>query len=856
MDEPVGKIVSISGDVTAESSSGARTLKQGSPVYQQDVLTTGKGSLFEVQFKDNTHLSQGENGKITIDSYVYNPESASESGLLLKMAEGTFRCVTGKIAEQNPDNFTLKSPLATLGIRGTTTVSEVHENSEKHGVEDISHGKALVVQDNLGTTRFITEPKTIIDFQPGSPIGYSRPITSLEQQRFQSSAPLSYETTSNGDESNGNGDEEETGEDVNGDEDEAGSDEEGGEESGENGGDEEGEEDPDAPDEEETGEEAGDPVGTPLNEDGVEDADSEIVSGYAEAVEGEPEEGESLEPDEILPDAIFQSQLEKDFQTKDPTEFTGPSVEVALAMEEEVVPDTPDEAEPFFDDAASEEIVFEEELIEPEIVVDPEPEDPMFAMLESHGFNVIQGTIENDYLEGTSGNDALFGYEGADTLMGGDGGDILIGGQGNDYMDGQGGSWNEVWYAKAPAAVNVNLEFGSATGGAGTDTLVNITEVRGSDYNDTLTGDASPDNHFIGGPGDDLIDGNGGTWNHVSYWWADAAVNVNLSTGSVTGGDGNDTLVGITGAEGSDYNDTLIGDSGRNHFSGGLGDDYIDGGGESDSVDYHEDGLSSGVVVDLGAGTASGGGGNDTLLNIEGVEGTDFNDTLYGANGVDNWFRGMAGNDYIDGGTGVKMNTVDYGSSSSGVSVDLSSHSATGEGTDTLYNIYGVNGSGFNDTLIGDNDGNMFVGFEGNDSLVGGTGDDFFGGSWPEATGHGAGNDTLTGGGGSDIFTFAEFGAANADVITDFTTGGDQIWLKESVFSPLSAGGLLTMYFRSDATPAIGADTNDFILYDTDGANQGYLYYDPDGNGANPMVTIAILTSAPPLDSTHIMIVA
>lgn len=189
--QSIGKVLSLHGNAVAESASGSRTLEVGADLYQDDILITLSDSKVEIQFNDDTLLSQGENSKIKLDSYIFDPEDGSNSGLLLDMVEGTFRCVTGKIVEQNPDNFILKSPLATLGIRGTTTVSEIRDNYEKHGAEDISHGKSMVLKDAFGTIRFISSPKSIIDFSPDTPIGMPRSFSKFEQTYFKKVAPIS-----------------------------------------------------------------------------------------------------------------------------------------------------------------------------------------------------------------------------------------------------------------------------------------------------------------------------------------------------------------------------------------------------------------------------------------------------------------------------------------------------------------------------------------------------------------------------------------------------------------------------------------------------------------------------------------
>ena len=117
----------------------------------------------------------------------------------------------------------------------------------------------------------------------------------------------------------------------------------------------------------------------------------------------------------------------------------------------------------------------------------------------------------NDLLKGQSGNDALDGGAGADTLNGGNGVDTVV-------------------YQFDPAGVTVDLNTATATDGYGdSDSLNNLENVIGSDFNDNLTGDNN-DNSLTGRSGDDLILGGAG---------ADL----------ITGSDGADTLGGGAGSD-------------------------------------------------------------------------------------------------------------------------------------------------------------------------------------------------------------------------------------------------------------------------------------------------------------------
>ena len=104
-------------------------------------------------------------------------------------------------------------------------------------------------------------------------------------------------------------------------------------------------------------------------------------------------------------------------------------------------------------------------------------------------------------------------------------------------------------------------------------------------------------------------------------------------------GDGDVNVIGTAA------NETIVGNTGGNTIFGGLGDDVIDGGTGMDTVDYTA--TTSAIAVDLGdliGSNVSGGAGQDTLSNIETVQGTDFADTFRGGINAAT-FYGNDGND-------------------------------------------------------------------------------------------------------------------------------------------------------------------------------------------------------------------
>ena len=127
------------------------------------------------------------------------------------------------------------------------------------------------------------------------------------------------------------------------------------------------------------------------------------------------------------------------------------------------------------------------------------------------GYTIANGVIIEAAIGGSSA-DKLYGNSSGNTLSGGLGNDLIYVGTGtaSDRVDG-GSGVDGVSYAYAGSRVNVNLNLttAQATGGSGTDTILNIENLYGSAYGDTLSGNASG-NQLYGAAGNDILNGMGG----------------------------------------------------------------------------------------------------------------------------------------------------------------------------------------------------------------------------------------------------------------------------------------------------------------------------------------------------------
>ncbi|WP_423205120.1 retention module-containing protein [Pseudomonas kribbensis] len=158
------------------------------------------------------------------------------------------------------------------------------------------------------------------------------------------------------------------------------------------------------------------------------------------------------------------------------------------------------------------------------------------------GDDVLVAGSGDNILNGGDGNDVLTAGSGNNELHGGAGNDLLYSGPGNDILDG-GTGIDTVSYAHATAGVTVNLSLLGAqnTIGAGIDTISNVENLVGSNFNDTLTGDNN-NNVINGGLGNDILNGGGG----------DDLLIGGMGNNTLTGGPGADTFQWLKGNSGHD----------------------------------------------------------------------------------------------------------------------------------------------------------------------------------------------------------------------------------------------------------------------------------------------------------------
>ncbi len=144
---PAGKLDHVKGGVSLLRGGASLPAKLADPVFVGDTLNTAPDGQAVVRFVDETQLVLGPSSQAKVDAYVYADKA---SRLLFKFAKGSFRAVTGKIVEKNPQAFNMQTPLATLGIRGSDVFALVGLNAEDLGALGLGAGHTLEVQGQQG----------------------------------------------------------------------------------------------------------------------------------------------------------------------------------------------------------------------------------------------------------------------------------------------------------------------------------------------------------------------------------------------------------------------------------------------------------------------------------------------------------------------------------------------------------------------------------------------------------------------------------------------------------------------------------------------------------------------------------
>jgi hypothetical protein len=145
---PIGKVVIVTGSVSIERTAAVALLaslppsggpvRSGDAVYTGDAIVTGADGKAGITFSDGTAFNISSNARMVLDEFVYDPNGKSNA-TVFSLTKGTFTLVAGQVAKTG--SMRVETPVATLGIRGTTPHIEIADDGSVSFATLIEQGK-------------------------------------------------------------------------------------------------------------------------------------------------------------------------------------------------------------------------------------------------------------------------------------------------------------------------------------------------------------------------------------------------------------------------------------------------------------------------------------------------------------------------------------------------------------------------------------------------------------------------------------------------------------------------------------------------------------------------------------------
>ena len=166
----IGKAASVKNQVEGlVEGQQARHLSSGNAVHSNELIRSGDAAVAELVFIDQTKVSVGPKSEIRLDKFVYNPNKGS-GAVVLETSRGAYRFITGV---QEHKNYEIKTPYATLGVRGTIieiNLEGIEEQDQNKPADDPcrNYERIKLVEGAFeattisGRTALVTERDTVL----------------------------------------------------------------------------------------------------------------------------------------------------------------------------------------------------------------------------------------------------------------------------------------------------------------------------------------------------------------------------------------------------------------------------------------------------------------------------------------------------------------------------------------------------------------------------------------------------------------------------------------------------------------------------------------------------------------------
>lgn len=162
---PLGDALRTKGDTAKKFEETRTLLSSGDPLFENERVLTGTNSRVEVRFEEGTMLYLGDDTDLLIEKWLY--EDGQRGTALFNLTQGVFRMVSGQINKTANSSFQVRTPIATIGVRGTDFWGQQTKDSLLMALLD--NGR-LDIQTQTQTIT-LTEPLTAVLIERGKTFG-------------------------------------------------------------------------------------------------------------------------------------------------------------------------------------------------------------------------------------------------------------------------------------------------------------------------------------------------------------------------------------------------------------------------------------------------------------------------------------------------------------------------------------------------------------------------------------------------------------------------------------------------------------------------------------------------------------
>ncbi|MBT5918687.1 MAG: hypothetical protein HOH26_09150, partial [Alphaproteobacteria bacterium] len=173
----IGQVENAAGNAFLTRVDGSRVpAANGTKVFQGDIVETEGGASIGILFADDTTFALGEDGRMVIDELVYDAE-ANTGNATFNVVQGVFSFVSGEISKVGSDAMSVKTPVVTIGIRGTSVAGRAGQEGTANTITLLADPGGQVGEisvSNAVGTQVLNQPlqttQVTSAFVPPSPI--------------------------------------------------------------------------------------------------------------------------------------------------------------------------------------------------------------------------------------------------------------------------------------------------------------------------------------------------------------------------------------------------------------------------------------------------------------------------------------------------------------------------------------------------------------------------------------------------------------------------------------------------------------------------------------------------------------